>query len=275
MAGLGLLMSIAKDALLAQRYGMDVTAHNIANVNTPGYSRQRAVQEPKEPAAYGGVLLGRGVDTDEVVRTSDQFVENRLMQQGSSMVSSKEMEMYMETLEGVFSEESEMSISALVANFWTMWHDVSNDPQGASARVALYENSVSLAGQLNTLYADLTQLERDLTNAAGSGADKVNEITAEIGDINGQIIGLEIDKVANDLRDRRNTLISELSEYLYVKTFEQNDGSLTVVTAKGCILVNGKENYDLELGGADGKRIHWMASGGNTVDITNYINLAA
>jgi flagellar hook-associated protein FlgK len=271
MSGIGLLMAIAKDALSAQRYGMDVTAHNIANVNTPGYSRQRAVHEPKEPVAYGGVLLGRGVDTSQVIRLSDQFVENRVMQQGSTMVGSKEMEIYMETLEGVFSEESEMSISALVADFWTMWHDVTNDPSGASARVALYEHSVSLAGQLNTRYDDLTQLETDLTNAVGAGADKVNEITADIAEINGKIVGLEIDKVANDLRDRRNTLVAELSEYLYVKTFDQSDGSLTVVTAKGCILVNKRDSYDLELGGADAKRLRWLASGGNTVDITNYI----
>ena len=270
MSGLGLVLSIAKDALSAQRYGMNVTAHNIANVNTEGYSRQRAVFESKEPAPYGGVLLGRGVDTKEVVRVSDQFVENRLMQQGSSMHSFKEMESYMQVLEGVFSEDSERSISALFADFWNMWHDVTNNPSGASERIALYEHSVSLSEQFNSLYADLTQLGIDLTNATSAGIGKINEITAEIAQINNEIVKIEAGKIANDLRDQRNMLISELSEYLDVKTFEQSNGSLTVITARGCGLVSGNDSYDLKIGGDDGNKVLWQGSGGVTTDITDY-----
>jgi flagellar hook-associated protein 1 FlgK len=272
MSSLGLVFSIARDALSAQRYGMDVTAHNIANVNTEGYSRQRAVHNAKEPAPYGGVLLGRGVDTEEVVRLSDQFVENRLIQQGSGMVCFTEMESHMQVLEGLFSENSEMSISALMANFWNMWHDVTNNPSGASERIALYEHSVLLSGQFNALYTDLTQFEIDITNAVSAGIGEINQITAEIAQINGEIVGLEADKIANDLRDKRNTLVSELCEYLDAKTFQQPNGSLTVVTARGCVLVDGNESYDLTLGGSDGKRVEWQGSGGNSVDITDYLN---
>ena len=271
MSSLGLVLSIAKDALSAQRYGMNVTAHNIANVNTEGYSRQRAVFEPREPAPYGGVLLGRGVDTKEVVRLSDQFVENRLMQQGSSMLSFKEMENYMQVLEGVFSEDSEMSLSALLADFWNSWHDVTNNPSGASERIAVYDHSVSLSGQFNSLYADLTQLGIDLTNATSAGIGKINEITVEIAQINNEIVKIEAGKIANDLRDQRNMLISELSEYLDVKTFEQSNGSLTVITARGCVLVSGNDSYDLELGGDDGNKVLWQGSGGTTTDITDYL----
>ena len=271
MSSLGLVLSIAKDALAAQRYGINVTAHNIANVNTPGYSRQRAVFEPREPAPYGGVLLGRGVDTKEVVRLSDQFVENRLMQQGSSMLCFREMESYMQVLEGVFSEDSEMSLSALMADFWNSWHDLANNPSGASERIGLYEHSVSLSEQFNSLYADLTQLGIDLTNAVSAGIGKINEITAEIAQINNEIVKIEAGTIANDLRDQRNTLISELSEYLDVKTFEQSNGSLTVITARGCVLVSGNDSYDLELGGDDGNKVLWQGSGGTTTDITDYL----
>jgi len=271
MSGIGLVLNIAKDALAAQRYGMDVTAHNIANVNSTGYSRQRAVFEPKEPAPYGGVLLGRGVDTKEIIRISDQFVENRLMQQGSSMLSFKEMENYMQVLEGVFSEDSESSISVLLADSWNLWHDVANNPSGASERIALYEHSVSLSGQFNSLYADLTQLEIDLTNAVSAGTGKINEITAEIAQINGEIVGIEAGRIANDLRDQRNTLVSELSEFLDVKTFEQGNGSLTVITARGCVLVDQHDSYDLEFGGDDGNSVVWQGSGGTTTDITDYL----
>lgn len=271
MSGLGLVLSIAKDALAAQQYSIDVTAHNIANVNTPGYSRQRPVYEAKEPAPYGGLLLGRGVDTTQIVRVSDQFIENRLMQQKSSLLSSKEMENYMQVVEGFFNENSEISISEMLAEFWNFWHDIANNPSGASERIAIYEHSVQLAEQFNTLYADLTSLETDLTNAINSGISKINQITNEISILNGKIVGMEASNIANDLRDQRNTLVSELSEYLGVNTFEQDNGSLTVVTVRGCILVHGNSSYDLELGGANGDRVKWQGSGGDTIDITNYI----
>ncbi|MBW1714912.1 MAG: flagellar hook-associated protein FlgK [Deltaproteobacteria bacterium] len=272
MSGLGLVLNIAKTALSTQRRGIDVTAHNIANVNTPGYSRQSPVIEAKEPAAYGGVLLGQGVDTTDVARATDQFVENQLMQQESSMASSTEMEGYMQILEGLFNENSETSISAMLAEFWNLWHDLANHPAGASERTALYQHGILLSRQFNNLEAELTNLETDLTSAVDVGVGRINEITREIADINTKIVGLEASKVANDLRDKRTSLVSELSEYMDVKTFQQSNGSLTVITAKGCVLVQGNDSYDLEMGGVTGDRVTWQSSGNAVVDLTDYIS---
>ncbi|MFW6146935.1 MAG: flagellar hook-associated protein FlgK [Thermodesulfobacteriota bacterium] len=271
MSGLGLVLHIAKSALNAQQYGMDVTGHNIANVNTPGYSRQSPVHEAKEPARYGGVLLGRGVDTTQVMRTSDQLIENRLMQQNSNMSCSEEMERYMQVVEGYFNENSESSLSTMLTEFWNLWHDVANNPSGSSERIALYEQSRSLVEQFNTLNSNLTHLETDLTNAVSAGIGDINQITKEIAQLNNQIVGMEARGMANDLRDERNTLISELSEHLNVKTFDQDNGSVTVVTARGCVLVHGGSSYDLELGGENGDRVKWQGSS-TTTDITDYID---
>ena len=272
MSGLGLVLNIAKTALSAQRHGIDVTAHNIANVNTPSYSRQSPVIEAKEPAAYGGVLLGQGVDTTDVVRATDQFVENQLMQQKSSLLSSKEMEGYMQILEGLFNENSETSISVMLAEFWNVWHDLTNLPAGASERTALYEHGILLSRQFNSLEAELTKLEIDLTSAVNVGVKRINEIGRELADINIKIVGLEAAKVANDLRDKRTSLVSELSEYIDVKTFEQSNGSLTIITAKGCVLVQGNDSYDLKMGGVTGDRVTWQSSGNAHVDLTDYLS---
>ena len=271
MSGLGLVLSIAKDALAAQRYGMDVTAHNIANVNTPGYSRQSLVHEAREPAPYGGVFLGRGVNTTQILRVSDQFIENQLMQQHSSMLSSKEMENYMQVLEGFFNENSETSISAMLAKFWNFWHDIANNPSGSSERIALYQHSVQLSEQFNAMNSDLTKIQGNLTNALKAGIDDINQITSEIAQLNNEIVRIEASSNANDFRDKRNALVSELSEYLNVKSFEQDNGSITVVTARGCILVHVDNSYCLELGGDTGDRVEWRGSGDTTTDITDYI----
>ncbi|HAY40476.1 MAG TPA: flagellar hook-associated protein FlgK [Desulfobacteraceae bacterium] len=271
MSGIGMVLNIATTALNAQQYGLGVTAQNIANVNTEGYSRQNPVLVAKQPLMYGGLLLGRGVDTEQVSRSSDQLIENKLMQEKSNMSSSSEMEKYMQVLEGFFNESSGNSISTMVSDFWNGWYDISNHPSGPSERISLYEQSVLLSEQFNALRTDLTQIHTDLTGAVTSGIETINKITHEIAQVNGQIVSMETNNVANDLRDKRNALVSELNEYLDVKAFEQSDGSLTILATRGCTLVQGNSSYDLEMGGTNGDRIRWQNSSGSYVDITNYL----
>ena len=272
MSNIGMVLNIATTALNAQQYGMGVTAQNIANVNTEGYSRQSPVLVAEQPLLYEGLLLGRGVDTEQVSRSSDQFIENKLMREKSSMLSSSEMEKYMQVLEGFFNENSGTSISTMVSEFWNGWYDISNNPSGASERISLYEQSLLLSEQFNALGTDLIQIDTDLTGAVTSGIEKINKITHEIAQVNGQIVSMEANNVANDLRDKRNTLVSELNEYLDVKAFEQSDGSLTIVAPRGCTLVQGNSNYNLEMGGSNGDRVIWQDSGGGYVDITNHLS---
>lgn len=271
MSGIGMVLNIATTALNAQQYGLGVTAQNIANVNTEGYSRQNPVLVAKQPLMYGGLLLGRGVDTEQVSRSSDQLIENKLMQEKSNMSSSSEMEKYMQVLEGFFNENSGNSISTMVSDFWNRWYDISNNPSGSSERISLYEQSVLLSEQFNALRTDLTQIHKDLTGAVTSGIETINKITYEIAQVNGQIVSMEANNIANDLRDQRNALVSELNEYLDVKAFEQSDGSLTILATRGCTLVQGNSSYDLEMGGTNGDRIRWQNSSGSYVDITNYL----
>ena len=271
MSGLGLVLDIAKTALSTQRYGIDVTGHNIANVNNPSYSRQSPVIEAKEAVSYGGVLLGRGVDTTNVVRATDQFIESQLSEQKSNEVAFQEMEQYMRIVEGFLNENSETSISVLLSDFWNLWHDISNNPAGSAERVAIWEHSALLAERFNSLEADLIRMKTDLTGAVSFGVGRINEIAGEIADLNTQIVAIEASTTANDLRDKRTALVSELSEYIDVKSFEQSNGSLTIITARGCVLVQGNEAYDLEMGGTTGDRVTWRSSGNAVVDITDYL----
>jgi flagellar hook-associated protein 1 FlgK len=271
MSGIDLVLSIAKDALAAQQQGINVTAHNIANLNTPGYSRESLVQAPKDPALYAGFLQGRGVEVASISRAYDQFIESRLVQQQSNLFYSKDMESYMQVLEGFFNETSDTSISAMLADFWNLWQDIANNPAGAPERTSLYEYTLLLSGQFGGLEENLMQLKTNLTNEVGSEIDKINEITYEISQLNAQLGSMTDASSANDLLDKRNTLVSELSQYIDVKTFEQENGSVTLTTARGSVLVQLNSNYELEFGGTAGDSIMWQGSGGSKVDITNFI----
>ncbi len=271
MGGMGLIFNIAKDALIAQRYSMDVTAHNIANVDTPGYSRQDPVMVARTSTPINGLNFGTGADLDAITRNSDQLLENRLMQQKSSLLSSEEMTSYLRVLEGVFNENTETSISALLSDFWGQWHEISINPDGPSERMALHEQGTLLSEQFLLLDGEMSQMVLDLTKSVSAGIGKVNQITAEIAETNRKITGLELEQPAGDIRDKRNTLISELAGYLDITTFEQQNGTLTVVSAKGAILVQDDGSYDLEMGGVDGDRVIWRSSGSTMIDITDHI----
>jgi flagellar hook-associated protein 1 FlgK len=269
MSSLGMVLDIATSALAAQQYCLDVTAHNIANVDTEGYSRQIPTLQGKQPVLNQGVILGRGVETEQVTRSVDQFIENKLMREKSNLSSSQEMEKYMQVLEGMFSENSGDSISSMLSDYWNLWNDVSNNPSGSSERIALYEYSLIMSEQFKSLAPDLNQIQIDITNSVTVGIERINQITTEIAQINVQIVGMETNNnVANDLRDKRNALVSELNEYLDIKTFEQSNHSLSIIAARGCTLVQGNNNYELSM---DGDRVKWQDSGGNYIDITNHI----
>jgi len=269
MTGLRSVMEVTKDALKAQQFGIQTISHNISNVDTEGYSRQTVVFQPKDSESYAGLLLGRGVETQQIRRITDQFIENQLIEKRSNLSSFSEMENNMQVLEGLFNENSESSISKQMSNFWNLWHDISNDPSSGPERSALYEQSVLLSEQFNTLDANMDQLEMDLNNAMRAGIERINLITEEIAELNGKIVGMEAGvQSANDLRDTRYRLVSELSEYVDVKTFEQNDGSLTVVSVRGIILVGSNSSYDLSL---NATAVEWQSSGGNKIDITDYL----
>ncbi|MBW2030277.1 MAG: flagellar hook-associated protein FlgK [Deltaproteobacteria bacterium] len=272
MSGIGMTLNIAATALLAQKYGMDVTAHNIANVNTPGYSRQNPVYSAKIPILHRGLIIGRGVDTKEIVRSYDQFVENQLMQKRSGMLSSQELESYMKILEGLFNEDAETGMGSLLADFWSLWHDISNNPSGAPERIAILEHSKLLSRRLLDLDAELTRIQEDLTSSISAGVVRINEITSHIATLNRLIVEMGGSRSVNDIMDQRNTLVSELSGYMDIKTFEQENGSITIISARGCILVQGNSSYDLQMGGSNGDRVQWQGSNGSTVDITNYIS---
>ncbi|GAG47580.1 unnamed protein product, partial [marine sediment metagenome] len=186
-----------------------------------------------------------------------------LRERKSDMLNSQELENYMQVLEGMFNENSESSISTMLSEFWNSWHDIANNPSGSPERIALYEHSILISDQFDTLNTDLTQLQTDLTNAMNAGINEINQITSELAQVNSQLVGMETGiSIANDLRDKRNTLTSELGQYIDVKGFEQSNGSLSIITAKGCVLVNGNDSYNLVLGGTDGDRIIWESDSG-------------
>lgn len=269
MSGITSTLSIAKSAIAAQQYGLNVTGHNIANVNNADYSRQNADHVSTKPATYGGFLFGTGVSVQQVEQTVDALLENRLTDEKSTLSMFEEAEGYMKVLEGFFDENSEASMNAILSDYWNAWHDLSDNPLGVSERVQVYEKGVKLGERFNELRSDLDQVIYDINSEIGSALSQVNGLAEQIAELSQQILGVETSRTANDLRDQRLRLVDELGEIINVDVITQGNGSLIINAANGSTIVNGVDAYSLTM--SEG-RVLWEGSYGTTYDITDDIS---
>ncbi|MEA3357914.1 MAG: flagellar hook-associated protein FlgK [Thermodesulfobacteriota bacterium] len=268
MSGSGLLLSIAKDALSAQQYGINVTAQNIANIDTPGYTKQTPVFKAKTPASYGGVIIGRGVTIDEIIQHRDSYLEDRLRGQKSILSGLKEEEACLSFLEGIFNENSDHSLGAQFIDFWNVWHDLSNNPSGELERTMVYETGSLLADNFQGLDESLLRVERDINLSIEGGIDQINRLTSKLALFNQEILNLEATGSANDLKDQRNMVLGELSGYIDVKCYQDDNGNFTVLTNGGYTLVDKNNTFLLYV---EGKDVMWDGSGDSKVAITDSI----
>ena len=268
MGGINSTLSIAKTAIVTQQYGLNITGQNIANVNNPDYSVQNAEQVNRTPAAYGGFLFGTGVDMNQVEQRVDKLLEQRLSMELSTQASFEEQESYMRVLEGFFDETSETSLTNTLTEFWNSWHDLSDNPQGSSERVSIYESGNKLADRFETTVLDLDDLLTDVHSDIVAAVDQVNSLTKKIADLNKQVISAEVNRSANDQRDQRNALLKQLADIIDITTFEQSNGSVTANAANGFTLVNGVNTYDLKMQGTD---VAWQSSDGGAQIITEKV----
>lgn len=266
MAGLVSVLSIAKDALGVQQHGMEVASHNIANVHTQGYSRQRPVLEAKQPSPYGGHLFGTGVGIEAITRGVDQFLEARLLDRSMELASAKEKEIHMTVLEGLFNETTDLGIAAQFSVFWNAWHDLSNNPSGLAERSVLLEAGSRLAQGFEDLAGEMTQIVNEINLALDAGVAGINELTSRLASLNGQIMQMQSLGNANDLLDLRGQILTELAEYLDIRSFDQPDGGITVMTKSGFVLVDKVHAYGLAL---DGNEVRWESSDESWIPITD------
>lgn len=251
MSGIGLVLNIAKDALLSQQYAIDVISHNIANVSTEGYSRQVAVLQAKDAAPYGGFMFGRGVQVADIINTTNEFIEKRLQAATSGLSMMSEKETYMDIMETIFSESSASSISNQLNEFWNAWNDLNNNPSGFPERNILVEYASLLSESFQNANADMSNLKKELTSSIDSGINAVNELLDQVANVNSQILLVQTTGNANDLIDQRTVLVNKIAEYMDINTYKYDDGSLSVTTSKGFVLVNRNDTYPLDFDGTD------------------------
>ena len=275
MANIIGLLDIGKSALLTHQQSINVTGHNIANVNTPGYTRQRVNLAANSPLDSSPGQMGDGVVAVDIQRVYDRYVSGRINTEQQGLGRWEAQKNAMESVEIAFDEAGGYGLSGSMTEFWNAWQDLSNNPSGHTERVSLLSKSVSLTSAFNNTAAGLQQQQVDLDAVIRGGVGDINALATEIADLNRKIGEIETGvQNANDLRDRRDLLVTRLAEFVDVSTFEDGQGRITVSVANGRPLVENGQAWRLGTtpNAAGHQDVTWIDSSGTAVDITADIN---
>lgn len=227
-------LNIGTSALYAQRRAIDVAGQNIANVNTAGYSRQRAemVAEsgPVVPAKFSRYEgTGLGVRSVDVLRIRDQFLEGRAHQEQGTQAYLGTVQTTLSRIETAYGEPSDTGLAAQLGDFWAGWDDVGLNPGDPSARAQLLEQAATLTTTFRQLDTGLTSLGDAAVQQLGALVKDVNAVAARIAELNGTIRSATASGLsANGLMDQRDTLALQLAQQVGATVRTGDDGSLDV-----------------------------------------------
>ena len=227
-------LTTALSALYAQRRGLDVTGHNIANANTEGYTRQRvnmvANAGPLAPAVFSqwnGV--GQGVDVTGLTRMRDAFLDLRSNQEHSAQGELTMTQTILSRIELGFGEPSDIGLAAQFSEFWSGWDDVANNPTDLAGRNALLERASTLTTNLRGTAASLSALRADLTDQLRAQVEAVNQMATSIAQLNDNITNQTNSGLSpTDLLDQRDLLISRLSDTIGITVKPKEGGGVDV-----------------------------------------------
>ncbi len=267
MAGLYSALNISKNALLAFQMGVHVTGHNVANVDTEGYSRQKVVNAPYPPTPGPAGPMGSGVKVEQIKRYFDAFLESNLNLKRSDLGLLAAEETGLDLIQGLFNETNPEGLSALLEDFFSAWQGLSNRAEGIPERRVVIEKGRVLAEAINDRYQGLVELEQNVRLKLEDVVNEINELAKQIAELNRQITAAESGlHQANDLRDQRDKLVSRLSELAEIRYFENNQGAYAVVLGKGYNLVDIDSYWQLDLAGGE---VYWEGHSGEKARLTS------
>jgi flagellar hook-associated protein 1 FlgK len=235
------ILEAGKQSLLTQQRAIQVVGHNIANVNTPGYSRQRTELVPAHPSHSG--VLKAGVSVDQVTRAFDRFLTGQVNTTASNASHTKTQADLLSQVEALFNDlgAENSSLAATLDRFFHSFQELATNPQGVPERTIIQGQGQAVADIFHALHTGLEDLKRDVNNALRDEVEQTNRVLQQIAELNNKIQQVESTPKdhANTLRDERELLLKTLSEQVAITSLEAPDGTLRVLLQGGRPVIDG------------------------------------
>jgi flagellar hook-associated protein 1 FlgK len=247
-------------ALMAQQGAMDATTNNIANANTPGYTRQVPVLTEVPPTCQGSLVFGNGVALQKFQSVRDELLELRIQEETSQQSSADAQTNATQQIEPLFTSSGQ-DIGSQMSAFFASISKLSANPADMSLRTQMITAGQNLAQSFHTAVAHLTQIQQGLNDSVVQDVGKINQLTQQIAALNTQLVSLQASgQDGGTIKDQQNELIRQLSQLTSVSVI-QTEGGISVTTGNGTALVVGNAIFPLQTStGSDGMQ-HIMAQG--------------
>jgi flagellar hook-associated protein 1 FlgK len=231
------LFSIARSALTTHQTALQTVAQNIANAETPGYSRQEAVNVANTPVrmSYGNV--GTGVSVATIVRKRNILLDDGFRSANASLGTAETRRDALESVESIFGEPSDAGMASALDKFWGAWSDLATSPSSGAARAVVQQRGSQVADLFNSYDTALTQRSMSLRDQLSGTVSRINQIADQVAELNGRILSSESGgDTANDLRDQRDLVLDELSKRSGARVLPQQDGTVSVLIGNSTLV---------------------------------------
>ncbi len=245
-------ITTALRGLETQQIAIDVTSHNVANANTPGYSRQLIdiqttdpISAPElQPAGVG--QLGTGAQAASINRAHDSFLQGQVLYQNGNQAQQQAMSNALDSVSQVFNDPGSQGFSTLLENFFTSWQTLANNPSDNPTRAAVAASGAALASGFANASMSLTAMQQNQDKQIGAYVQQINTITGQIAGLNQQITSvLAVGQTPNDLYDKRDNLLQQLSGIANIQSTESANGTVNVSLTGAGALVQGTSSFQL------------------------------
>lgn len=230
------ILNTGRSGLLASQKALSVTANNLANLNTEGYSRQRAV--------FGALTAG-GVEIINVERLRDQFVDSRMRDSLSRLGRREVLSTNLQLLETALNETDDSGVTRALQEFFASLQDLTTRPSGSAERLSVQSRGELLATTISTAATQVNQIRKDIDQQVRREVTKINAVTAAIADLNRQLASVSSDAPLNDLMDQRDRLVNDLARFIPVRILSGDGRSITVLSNGGTVLVEQAKSFEL------------------------------
>jgi len=233
-------------SLLSHQKMVEVTGNNIANVNTPGYSRQSATLSPQPAVKIQGLYFGQGVNVESVNREYDRFISGRLFDQSDILGRESAKSGPLAEIERVIGI-GENSLASDIERFFGAWHDLSQNPSGTVEREQVIYMGENLLDSFRSTRAELVSVGQNINDSLNAEVNGINLKLREIAALNESIKSKEtLGHAANTDLDRRELLIKELSNTIGIQTYDIGGNQVGVQLPGGIPLVQGSTAFEFQ-----------------------------
>jgi flagellar hook-associated protein 1 len=252
MGGLNVAFGTVVSALEANQQAINVTANNVGNANTPGYTRETVTFSQSQPITAGGLQIGTGVSISAVTSQRSLILNQAIDQQQQTLSAATSRQTGLTSVENIFNQVATSTsssgsggIGGALSNFFNSLSSLAASPSQSSARTGFLSAAQALAASFNAASSQLSSTTTSLNQQVGTTVQQINGLTATLASLNQQISQTSPNGDAGALEDQRQQALSQLSQLVDVNQIQTQNNQITLTTANGTVLVAGNQSFAL------------------------------